>query len=107
MFDDDDDDLRWECLGAMSDWPDGTRRRLRFGAREIGVIRQGERFFAFKDRCPHRNLPMVEDAAIDGNHLRCPHHGWAFCIEDGSGPEGSCLRTYPTRRHNNQLWIGL
>lgn len=36
---------------------------------------------AFRDRCPHRSVPLSAGSIVDGQ-LRCSYHGWRF---DGTG----------------------
>ena len=110
---DDDDDLRWECLGPCSDWPTGSARVHRLGARRIAVVHNASGWFAFKNGCPHRGLPLVPDTGScastpnEGGHFSCPHHGWSFDMASGAGPEDSCLRTYPLRIRDGEVFIGL
>ena len=100
--------------GSTAQWPgNGCARLVSLGARRIAVLRSENGWYAFKNNCPHRNLPLVPNEvgttqlACDGGKVHCPHHGWPFELEDGAGPNGECLRTYPIREADGQLEIGV
>lgn len=55
---------------------------------------------AFRDRCPHRSLPLSAGSIVDGG-LQCAYHGWRF---DGDGactaiPALGTDASIPTRAH--------
>ena len=35
----------------------------------------------FQNRCPHRQMPLVEEACSTGATLRCPWHFWTFELD--------------------------
>jgi nitrite reductase/ring-hydroxylating ferredoxin subunit len=64
----------------------------------IGVLSDGDRFFAIRNRCPHKGAPLCEGTVggtlvasrpneyvygMDGRVLRCPWHGWEFDLMTG------------------------
>lgn len=44
--------------------------------------RQGQRWRAFADVCPHRLVPLSDGRLNSRGELECPYHGWSF---DGEG----------------------
>ena len=53
------------------------------------IVRLGESLTAFRDRCPHRRVPLSRGRVVPtdtGPALECPYHGWSF---DASG---ACTR---------------
>lgn len=44
--------------------------------------RQGQRWRAFADVCPHRLVPLSDGRLNSRGELECPYHGWSF---DGQG----------------------
>lgn len=44
--------------------------------------RQGDRWRAFADVCPHRLVPLSDGRLNSRGELECPYHGWSF---DGEG----------------------
>jgi 3-phenylpropionate/trans-cinnamate dioxygenase ferredoxin subunit len=66
--------------------------------RRIAVLSVGERFFAVRDRCPHKGASLCQGTVSgtfvasapheylygkDNSVLRCPWHGWEFDLETG------------------------
>ena len=93
---DDTEELKWEPVGKAADWADNDARLVAIGARRIGVYRQGEKWYALKDACPHAGMPIHQGPIGDGN-VTCPFHGWTFSLETGEGPMNTRATTYPVR----------
>jgi nitrite reductase/ring-hydroxylating ferredoxin subunit len=102
-----DDDLRWTDVGAASEWPADGGRVVQLGARKIGVIQHAGRFYALKDACAHRGLPMVAKGRVADGCLTCPHHDWHFDLATGCGPENSRVSTWPVRLRDGRVEVGL
>ncbi|WP_457153350.1 Rieske (2Fe-2S) protein [Mesorhizobium sp. P5_C1] len=87
----------------IDELPEGTTRVIKHDLLEIGVIHQGNAFYAYRNLCPHQGgpaceglkLPQVEDV-IDGAglftgqrfntddmHIVCPWHGYEFHLATG------------------------
>jgi nitrite reductase/ring-hydroxylating ferredoxin subunit len=82
---------------------DGGVRLIRVGREEIGVIRQGNKYYAYRNLCPHQGgpaceglrMPQVVDRLGEGGillgqtfdeddmHIVCPWHGYEFHLADG------------------------
>jgi nitrite reductase/ring-hydroxylating ferredoxin subunit len=82
---------------------DGDVRIVEHDSFEIGIIRRGERYFAYRNLCPHQGgpsceglrLPKVEDVIDerglfvgqrfneDDIHIVCPWHGYEYHLETG------------------------
>lgn len=52
-------------------------RPFRLWGEPIVVWRSRQGVSALHDRCPHRNVPLVDGRVVNGE-LRCPYHGWRF-----------------------------
>jgi len=85
-------------LGLTRDFPDGTARG--FDARNDGedplfVVRLGQLFYAYRDRCPHQGarLPWRRNAYLnrDATRIVCHAHGAEFDIASGACLRGPCL----------------
>jgi len=98
----------------VADLPPGGRKIVEIGGRSIGVFRlEDGRFYALRNRCPHRGAPLCEGRRMglwtadrpyhralerDGEILRCPWHGWEFDLTTGKSvfmPEGVRVKSYP------------
>lgn len=66
-----------------------------------------DRAYAVSAACPH-NRSSLERGRVDPERLtlECPHHQWEFSITSGQGTrQGGCLKTYPTRIAEKQVWV--
>ena len=101
-------------VGASSDFADGDYRVLDLGALEIGIFRQGDRFVAYENKCPHYGGPVCQgkifnrveeviapDQTSRGlrfageRHIVCPWHGYEFNIDTGRHPGDPRVRLKP------------
>lgn len=97
----------WRPVGRCEEWTEGQGRTVALGARRIAVWRQGERWFALKDACPHRGLPL-STARIQGGEITCPAHGWRFDPGTGASRSGCAAATcYPVRQRDGVVEVGL
>ena len=86
-------------LCTIDDFEDGSARGFNEDGRAgdcFFVIRKGERFFAYKNSCPHidgSGLNWKKDAYLspDRAHIRCSSHGALFDLETGEGVKGACI----------------
>jgi len=64
------------------------------GRRQVLLIRRGNRFHGYVNRCPHTgvNLDWMPDRFLDrsGTYLQCATHGALFRIHDGFCVHGPC-----------------
>jgi 3-phenylpropionate/trans-cinnamate dioxygenase ferredoxin subunit len=98
----------------VAEFPPGSRRLLEIAGRSIGIFRlEDGRFYALRNRCPHRGAPLCEGRQMglwtaerpyhrafgrDGEILRCPWHGWEFDLTTGRSvfmPEDVRVKSYP------------
>lgn len=88
-----DADLRWQDVGATSDWKPGQGRLVTIGKRRIGVYLVEGAWYALKDVCPHMGAALHQ-GQIAGGTIACPLHGWEFDLATGEGPNCSvaCYR---------------
>ncbi len=90
-----DDFLR---LCALDDIPDPGSREFDWGEGswplEFFVVRQGERAFAYLNRCPHAghalNLQTDRFLTTERNLILCQSHGARFTIAEGLCVLGPC-----------------
>lgn len=69
---------------------------------------------ALLDRCPHRNVPLSL-GQVDGAHLACGYHGWAFDREGAcqrvpglcgeANTRGRRVAAFPTREQDGFVWV--
>jgi nitrite reductase/ring-hydroxylating ferredoxin subunit len=91
---------------------EGGVRIVRAGTVEIGVIRQGGKYYAYRNHCPHQGGPACEGLRMpqvkelidadgvyhgktfdhDDMHIVCPWHGYEFHLADGTHVADKRLR---------------
>jgi nitrite reductase/ring-hydroxylating ferredoxin subunit len=82
---------------------EGGVRVVTSGAIEIGVIRHGGKYYAYRNHCPHQGGPVCEGVRMpavldviaadrtflhqdydhDDVHIVCPWHAYEFHLADG------------------------
>lgn len=100
------------AIGAVADFPAGTRRILVLEGRPIGVFNVNGTYYALKNSCPHQGAPLCVGTVTgmtlpsapgeylygrEGEIVRCPWHGWEFDITTGKSifdPHKCLVKTY-------------
>ena len=101
-------------VGELAGIGDGDHRVFRVGTLEVGIFRQGDKIFAWENRCPHAGGPVcqgkiyrkVEEVlAADRKSLGlrfgstrqivCPWHGFEFDVITGRHPGDARFRLRP------------
>ena len=110
--------MSWDAVLQLDAIPDGGSIGLdpnpRGGAFRVLVVRRGARVWAYRNRCPHRGLPLdFEPGSFltpDGAFIMCTNHVALFRIEDGICTDGPCkgagLPTVAVQVHGDQVRIG-
>lgn len=72
----------------------------------IAVFRDGDRYYAIENRCPHRGAPLDKGLQV-GADIICPLHHFRFALETGQChlPKTLRARTFPVRREGETLVI--
>lgn len=84
---------------ALSDVPEGTKRKVHVGDVDVVVGHHQGKVFALAERCAHQGGPLSEGEMKDGT-IVCPWHGSTFCVESGDlvhGPSTYDQPSYDTR----------
>lgn len=68
---------------AVTDLADGEVAEFIARDTSIAIARIDGTFHALSNVCPHAGGP-IGDGDVQGNAVRCPLHGWAFDVSDGS-----------------------
>jgi nitrite reductase (NADH) small subunit len=105
--------------------PDGTMKQVRVAGRNLVLVRNGERIFALRDRCPHQGARLSDGIVTctrasgdvgqflperDGQIIRCPWHNWEFDAEDGMclhNPDSVRVATYRVQIENERVMVSV
>lgn len=79
-----------------------------FGDLPIALCRVGNEWRAMSGVCPHRGGPLAH-GALEGEHLLCPWHAWAFHTATGAHDfDPTCrVATYEVKIEDGSLWVDL
>ncbi|MDZ7825752.1 MAG: Rieske (2Fe-2S) protein [Gammaproteobacteria bacterium] len=69
-------------LARLAELHEGFRRVVRAGREEVLLLVHDGRPLLLQARCPHMGEPLLR-AAVDGDRLRCPRHGFEFDLRSG------------------------
>lgn len=98
-------------LAKASEIPDGECKLVTVNGVDVAVFRQGGRFYALNNACPHRQGPLSRGTvmAVDegaGCFVRCPMHGWRFDLATGdSNGRPANATVYALDRRGEELYI--
>lgn len=59
---------------------------------EVIFVRENEKVYAFKNKCPHQGAKL-NGCWLEGNKIVCPLHQYKFDVENGRG-HGHYLENY-------------
>ena len=76
----------------------------RYGVRQVAVVLQEGKLFAFKNTCPHAGAPL-SGGTLSAGCITCPRHAWRFHLDDGrcDDQEMYALSLYEAREQDG--WI--
>ena len=98
--------------GTTAEIPVGGRKIVDVARRSIGVFNVGGRYYALRNRCPHKGGPLCTGVLLgeltasrpgqvsyrsDRTMLICPWHGWEFDVRTGQSwidPVRTRVRNY-------------
>ena len=91
---------------------EGGSRGFAIGGGLLLVRRHG-RVFAYRNRCPHRGIPLEWQAdrflADSASLIQCATHGALFLIESGACVAGPCagksLSALPCQERDGAIWV--
>ena len=93
----------------MGEFADGVMVRVAAEGRELVVVRDGDDWFAFPDRCTHAKRPL-SDGEFAAGVVTCVHHGATFDLRHEGKPTMPALR--PLGCHavevvGDDVWVAL
>jgi len=111
-------------VGPVDDFPMKRMRVLDIGARQVGIVRWGDRIFAVHNLCSHQGGPVCHgvlsgrltsprpgELTLDDSSptLACPWHGWEFDLSTGTAllDKKLRIRTFPARIVDGRVLIDL
>ncbi|MFF1871836.1 Rieske 2Fe-2S domain-containing protein [Kitasatospora herbaricolor] len=102
----------WFCLALSREVPAGAVVNRRFMGRDVVLYRtRGGVLRVVDAHCPHLGAHLGAGGAVDGEHLVCPFHRFAFNVEGscvrapGGTPPRAALGQYPVRERGRVVYV--
>ncbi len=96
----------FQTVARIGDLKDGEGRPVQLADRDIALFRDGDRYFAIDDACPHKGIPL-SDGIVHQGTVTCTWHGWMMSLESGCYLANPRIRvtTYPVRVEGDEIQI--
>jgi nitrite reductase/ring-hydroxylating ferredoxin subunit len=78
-------------VGTVGDFADGVMVRVEAAGKEWVVVRDGDDWFAFPDRCTHAKRPL-SDGEFEAGVVTCIYHGATFDLRRDGRPTMPAIR---------------
>ena len=78
-------------MGAVGDFADGVLTPVEADGAWFVVVREGDAWYAFPDRCTHAKRPL-SDGTFAGGVVTCIYHGATFDLRQGGKPTMPAIR---------------
>lgn len=110
--------------GSVEEFAAGVPRIVEVDGVEVAVVRWGDRFYAFRNLCPHNRGPIgrwgkIRSRLISPDRLRldvdaetpvviCPWHRWEFQLQSGRpvfDPAGPRLSTFAVEVEHGRVRV--
>jgi nitrite reductase/ring-hydroxylating ferredoxin subunit len=96
-------------VGAVGDFADGALVRVEAAGKEWVVVRDGDDWFAFPDRCTHAKRPL-SDGDFEAGVVTCIYHGATFDLRQGGKPTMPAIRPLACQAvavEGDDVWLTL
>ena len=88
--------------------PDGEARTVGWPGQQVAVFRDGDRYFAIDDTCPHMGASLA-GGFVEAGIVTCPWHYWRFRLADGAWADNPRIKIgcYPTQVVDGEIRVEL
>jgi nitrite reductase (NADH) small subunit len=95
-------------VARVGEIPDGEARTVGGPAKAVSVFRDGDRYFAIDDMCPHMGASLAGGFVEDGI-VTCPWHYWRFRLSDGAWADNPRIKIgcYPVHVVEGEIRVEL
>jgi nitrite reductase (NADH) small subunit/3-phenylpropionate/trans-cinnamate dioxygenase ferredoxin subunit len=85
---------------------EGEGRAVEVAGKLVAVFRDGGRFFAIDDVCPHMGASL-SGGYVERGIVTCPWHAWRFRLADGAWADNPRIKigSYPVRVENGEVQV--
>lgn len=99
---------RFVTVARVGEIPDGEARTVQGPGKLISVFRDGERYFAIDDMCPHMGASLA-GGLVENGVVTCPWHYWRIRLSDGAWADNPRLKigSYPVQIVDGEIRLEL
>ena len=90
----------------VGDLAEGEGRTVEVGTKLVAVFREGGRYFAIDDLCPHMGASL-SGGYVENGIVTCPWHAWRFRLADGAWADCPRIKIgcYPVRVEGDEVQV--
>src|SRR5947209_6172178 len=90
----------------IGDLADGEGKVVEVESKLVAVFREGGRYFAIDDVCPHMGASL-STGYVEGGIVTCPWHAWRFRLADGAWADNPRIKigSYPVRIEDGAVQV--
>jgi nitrite reductase (NADH) small subunit len=97
--------VTWVVAGAPEAIVKQRRVVLDVDGTEVLVLAHDGNFYAFANRCVHKDRQLSKGVILNGK-LVCPGHQWAFALDTGwESIKEQCQPTFPVRVEHGHVEV--
>ena len=98
--------MSWVRVGDAALWKYRLGRQVDVSGVKVAVFRDGDRYVAVADTCPHMGASLADGRLKDGQ-IQCSWHEWRYDVVTGQCPfrEWAKVRVYEVERRGDGIWV--
>ena len=96
----------WVRVADATPFRQGRGRRVDIDGRKIAVFKDGDRWFALDDKCPHMGASL-SDGTLYGDQLQCVWHEWRYDTTTGKCPirPWACVQVHEVKVEGGGVFV--
>ncbi|MBY0527937.1 MAG: Rieske (2Fe-2S) protein [Gemmataceae bacterium] len=96
----------FHTVARTSDLGEGEGMTVAVGTKLIALFREGGRYFAIDDMCPHMGSSL-SGGYLENGIVTCPWHAWRFRLADGAWADNPRIKIgcYPVRVEGEDIQV--
>ncbi len=93
--------------GQASEWNEKEQREVEVDGQSVVVVRYEDQFYALRNRCTHKDVPLLGGDVADGK-ITCTKHGGKFELATGQARALPAVKPVPLFRtavEDGEVWV--
>lgn len=98
--------LPWIRVADVGQFRGKRGRQVEVDGRKIAVFRDGDRWIAVDDRCPHMGASL-SDGTLHVDQLQCVWHEWRYDVTTGRCPvrPWACVTVHEVKAEDGGVFV--